>query len=811
MSQRTPQYPSVTAAAVFFLLALVPLTRTYGGCSNFLVAPAVPVGAGPVAVAVADLNADGKSDLAVINDVGNSVSILLGSGTGTFTTLMEYVAGLHPTGIVAADLNRDGKIDLAVSNRDSGDVYVYLGLGDGRFTVTSHVRTGSQPAAIVALDIDSDGILDLAVATPGSTSLSILPGFGTGDFKAPVTYSLPIPARALTVGDIDGDGRLDVAAGMFASDSMAVLFATSFALPDHLSVFPTGKTTITAGLLTPGSIAAADFNGDRKTDVALTLNGSTSRGLALFESPALMKRELFPTVTAPYPGFFAVADLNGDGRSDIAGPFTASSRAAIRFSDGAGGFTPGIQFLAGATAQTPGIGDFNNDGRLDLAFPNHDADQVSIVLAEAGGGFHAAASFESGYTYSLADVNGDGRSDLVRNDKGAISARLATPSRSFGEPTPLVTGSGNSLFVRDLNRDGMNDLLIWGEFLSAYLSDGHGGFSSPVTSPLQTGTSVFRIADFDGDGALDLVTGVFPQTSMYLQFGDGRGGFGPPSPFSIGVAVGLNTVGDFDGDGRSDLALLGSSGGPVYILRGGPNGFAAPATLSLDGAATAMSSGDFNGDGRSDLAFAEIGPAGGYNLSVFLATGSGAFGAAMRTEGILRAQSIGAGDFDKDGRDDLIAGNNSDSDVVTLFLSDDSGHLAKAAAYRGVRYASVEVGDFNGDGKPDAALRSLTDQSLTILFGACSPSISSLSTTTGPSVGGQTLTIFGTNLGGATAVTLAGTPATIVANTATSITVQTGVHLPASGAVVVTVDIGGSTTAAQTYTYEAPHRRRIAR
>lgn len=80
----------------------------------------------PVAFAVADLNGDGKLDLAVINQDANTVSVLLGVGDGTFGAKSDFATGLTPVALALADLNRDGKLDLVVTNQGASTVSVLL-------------------------------------------------------------------------------------------------------------------------------------------------------------------------------------------------------------------------------------------------------------------------------------------------------------------------------------------------------------------------------------------------------------------------------------------------------------------------------------------------------------------------------------------------------------------------------------------------------------------------------------------------------------------------------------------------------------
>src|SRR5205814_854663 len=96
------------------------------------------VGSSPQYVFVADFNRDGKLDLAVANNSGSNVSILLGNGNGGFGLATNFGAGSVPIFISAADFNNDGKLDLAVANSiNSGTVSILLGNGSGGFFLAS--------------------------------------------------------------------------------------------------------------------------------------------------------------------------------------------------------------------------------------------------------------------------------------------------------------------------------------------------------------------------------------------------------------------------------------------------------------------------------------------------------------------------------------------------------------------------------------------------------------------------------------------------------------------------------------------------
>src|SRR6202012_3944820 len=151
----------------------------------------ITVGNFPEALKIGDFNNDGIQDLVVANAKDGSISVLLGNGDGTFATATPVTAGitLFPFFLAVGDFNRDGNADLAVVNGQDNSVSIMLGDGTGGFTpaIGSPIyfpnATGLCP--IVAADFNGDGIIDLAVATFDDNAVFILLGNGDGTFLFP--------------------------------------------------------------------------------------------------------------------------------------------------------------------------------------------------------------------------------------------------------------------------------------------------------------------------------------------------------------------------------------------------------------------------------------------------------------------------------------------------------------------------------------------------------------------------------------------------------------------------------------------------
>jgi hypothetical protein len=205
------------------------------GDGTFKVAVTYPSGgSAPVSTVVADVNGDGKLDLLVVNSCSDcvtdagSVAVLLGNGDGTFQAAVPYGSlGYAPRAVAVADVNGDGKPDIVVANNcvnylcsnSSGSVAVLLGNGNGTFQAAVAYDSGTSYAnSVTVADVNGDGKLDLLVANSCGTgsnctngTVGALLGNGNGTFQAAVTYnSGGYGAGSVAVADVNGDGKPDV-------------------------------------------------------------------------------------------------------------------------------------------------------------------------------------------------------------------------------------------------------------------------------------------------------------------------------------------------------------------------------------------------------------------------------------------------------------------------------------------------------------------------------------------------------------------------------------------------------------------------
>ena len=393
-----------------------------------------------------------------------------------------------------------------------------------------------------------------------------------------------------------------------------------------LCFFQPGYTYVEPPAPHPSSAKlTGDFNGDGKTDVALTgpagwntLPVAFSNGNGGF------------TVTNSFVGDFAAwasdrravkltGDFNGDGKTDVAltGP-AGWNTLPVAFSNGDGSFTVTNIFIGDFAAWSSQrdvsrmTGDFNGDGKTDIALTGPNGwGSMPVAFSNGNGSFTVTNHWISGFASFAADVNstkltgdfnGDGRTDVA----------LTGPS--VWNTLPVAFSNGNGAFT-------VTNLFI-GDF-AAWASNQQ---------------AVKLVGDLNGDGKTDIaLTGPMSWGSVPVAFSNGNGTFTVTnlanqnfaSWASIPSAKAL--TGDFNGDGKTDIALTGPSGWdsiPVAFSNG-DGSFTALSLLTNqfpDWASSPYATkllGDFNGDGKTDVAL--TGQDGWATLPVAFSNGNGSF------------------------------------------------------------------------------------------------------------------------------------------------------------------------------------------
>lgn len=182
---------------------------------------------------LADFDGDGRCDLVAPNFPESGVTLLIGNGRGGFARVSPPIspAGPSPFAIALGDLDHDGRPDLIVANYSGhisdpgGDGLTFLlNQGGGRFRLGPKIPTGRASEDAAAGDIDGDGFADAVTANAGSEDLTIAYG-GPGGLSPSRVVTVPAGGKCQRVmlADLDGDGKADVVTANTESHSVSVL------------------------------------------------------------------------------------------------------------------------------------------------------------------------------------------------------------------------------------------------------------------------------------------------------------------------------------------------------------------------------------------------------------------------------------------------------------------------------------------------------------------------------------------------------------------------------------------------------------
>ncbi len=607
------------------------------GDGSFAPEQRLNIGENPAAVVIADFNADGALDLAVSDFALDDVGVLLGMGDGTFGDRRSFAAGPAPAEIVVADFNTDGALDLAVGSYTPNDIIILLGDGAGGFASARHLVTSVKPERLAIGDLNGDGIPDLAAISRRSSLIAVFLAIGDGAFGDERVLELGVETSGgIAIGDLNGDGVDDlVAAGLVELDSFVDpdFYGVVVLLADGAGDFALPQAT--RAIAEVSGPVLADVDGDGALDLAMgnrffsgvlilrnqgdgVLSSRLEIGLQnnvfdiavgdvtldgvpdivatdwRFSPPRLLRGMLNGAVELRPEGIVdstvssqavpEIADMNGDGRPDL---LLVSSVVEVFLNDGAPMFdNPSRSGFTIAPPRSVSIDDVNNDGALDVLVANG-GPSVSLVLGNGDGTLRPTTRFiEAGeeiHSATLADLNADSRLDLIATDSGNddIVVRLGLEFGTFDTIQRYPVGSHpTQAAVADFDGDGALDIAVglFGDGLDILFGDGAGGFAPPVRLPVAN-VSVANVrgvtaADVNGDGAPDLVVDTFGVT---LLLGVGDGTFEPLQSFAAPSSgpPGPLKVADLNRDGRVDIATssLGSlspfdrpSRGSVSIL-----------------------------------------------------------------------------------------------------------------------------------------------------------------------------------------------------------------------------------------------------
>jgi hypothetical protein len=345
----------------------------------------------PEAVAIGDLNGDGRNDVVMTSTTtlappfsNNIFHVYIQNKDGTLYTPTEYLYS-NPIGCIASsvaigDINNDGNNDIVIANGSCG-IQTFLHNSSGGFDAGVVHASINNTDKIRIADINNDGLLDVVGVGWGgySSTVSVWLQNSNGILDNQITYGIGyIGLTDIEVGDLNNDGLIDVVAigGPAGNGNIGVLLQSQSGIltpPVYYSVGTLGLTGI------PWSVAIGDLNGDSLNDVAVSILANMPvSGIVVFTQN--VNGTLNPVVEFPSyesPGAMKIAGITGDGRKDIVVLHGGWNHMGVYEQQLNGAFRPEhlyetIPFdnyltLDGLyNSNGLAIGDINGDGRPDM-------------------------------------------------------------------------------------------------------------------------------------------------------------------------------------------------------------------------------------------------------------------------------------------------------------------------------------------------------------------------------------------------------------------------------------------------------------
>lgn len=875
---------------------------------------------GSKAVVSKDMDADGKSDVLVVNNTSNNISAFKNSsspGSISFPTRQEFPVGSGPVAIAAGDLDADGLPDVAVVNASASTVSVLRNTSPGNsinFAAKVDLVTGLSPSDVWIADIDLDGRPDIITTNSTSNTVSIFQNNSSpGIINFGTKYDLVgLSPNSVCVGDIDADTRPDIIVSNYAHNSISVFKNMSSSRFFNFS----GRFDFATGG-TPQSIAIGDLdlNGSPDIGVANFATGENSisilRNTSSSGSISFAPKFDFAVNARPYG--IAFADADGDGAVELSvlkGDDDQISVYRNQSTPGNISFGSGIEFNTAAGPVDIRMADFDNDNKTDLLALNASTPSFSIFrqvitppvinsvvpgnaplgtsITLSGYGFNAtpannivffgatkatvtsatattlSVTVPAGTTYDYVSVT-NLITDLTGFSKLPFIQTITTGNIAFAPKQDMAVTSPNSLRIADIDVDGKPDMVVPNQGssnVSVYRNNTTGSaisFPAKIDFPTGSVPQAVTSGDLDADGLPDLVVVNTGSTSISVLRNTTVS-----SPISFAAKVDYVTgsvpqaavISDLDKDGKPDIAVCNFGSNTISVFRNlsvpGTISFAAKQDFPTGNAPISIAVGDLDTDGLPDLAVANN---SSNSVSLFLNTslyGAISFASKVDFPAGTAPQSLALGNLDSDIFPDVVVANSGSNNFSALKNSSSPGNLILSPKHDfvcGTSPYSINVADVDGDSQPDVAVTNSSSNTISVFKNVTAAGVINFNakidfnTGTGPRVArladldadgrtdfavpnfsantisiiqqlipvtissfspssggtGNTITITGTNLTGATAVSFGGTAASTVtpvnATTATAV-----VGAGSSGPVSITTP-NGSAVSANNFTF----------
>jgi hypothetical protein len=474
-------------------------------------------------------------------------------------------------------------------------------------------------------------------------------------------------------------------------------------------------------------LAVGDFNHDGKPDlVAGTRTGldvllGKGDGTFTLNQTISFARVIHGCIINEGVNSVAVSDLRGKGSQDVVA-LSSFGEVDVLIDNSTGTLQSPVQVDAGVDSFA--VGDFNGDGKPDIVTSNT-AQQfvppsISFLAGKGDGTFAAPTTVSIGETagaLTAGDFRGTGKLDLVMAGANTVTVLPGNGNGSFlTAPTVATNNAPDLIAAADFNGDGKPDLVTagLGETLVVLLNNGDGSFRLGTSIALNGFPTALAVGDFLGNGKQDIAVALGGTIDIFL--GNGNGTFQAPKVINLGdVSITSLVAGVFTKGALPDLAATvlslasGTEATVAQVLHNAGKGtFTKAQSISVGTDAEGLAAADFNGDGKLDLVTTSFLPDGTRNVEVLLGNGNSTFQKPVITTPSLSGRFIAAGDFNGDGKADLVLVDIFSVDNTVMVLRGNGngtfGNPFTLKFQNQLGGATPVVGDFFGDGKLSIAV-----------------------------------------------------------------------------------------------------------
>ncbi|GGF11005.1 hypothetical protein GCM10011383_22760 [Hymenobacter cavernae] len=747
--------------------------RLNDGAGNFSGTQRLPLPDGATSLSLSDVDGDGDLDLLALNYRPlQSLSVRLNNGLGSFSGSQQVAFPVSTQGLKVGDLDNDGDLDLLVRSDNSNTVSVRLNgattlLPTALFptrnarsaprntdvAVTFNQPLLNNPATQGALKVfGQQSGLKAGPAAVSSNTLTLNPntdfrpgekvwatlttGVQSSTSNLPAAQVFQFTAAAapgsgafiggsdaeasnssrLAIGDLDGDGDLDY-----------VTYSGAVRLNDGTGLYTNGQQISIFG---PRNVALADIDSDGDLDALFSINTGLGFVLVRLNNGAATFSGTQQVSVGFEPYGLALGDIDGDGDLDLLTANGSSASVSVRLNNGLGTFSGTGSVAVGTQPTSLVVGDLDNDGDLDLLAGNVGTNTVAVRFNDGLGSFSGSQSVTVGFNpnnLALGDVDGDGDLDFVTSNyntyvngqraNGNVSVVLNDGFGSFGESQQVALG-GTPLDVTlgDIDGDGDLDLATanggstLGATASVRLNNGLGSFSGSqeVSVSLQPGSVV--LADTDGDGDLDLLTGGTNNASVRLNQSTSAllavtavlpARNAPAAPRTAPVAVTFNQALSTSAANQNAISVFGTQGGGrkagTTTVAGNTLSFAPTAGFKPGETIYATVTSAVRSTGNQTLLTPQV-----FQFTAATAPSSATFGGGSEPRVGVNPQATTVGDVDGDGDLDLLTVSYETAGSVSVRLNNGLGSFSAAQEVAvGYNPYYLTLGDMDGDGDLD--------------------------------------------------------------------------------------------------------------